>query len=250
MLANVFDDTQSGMQDSHIQGIRATVGNLIALLAIFLLVPYWPNVFVYAVAIMIPPVLLRFANIALILRQFPQILPDSDTVTLRSTKAALHNGLFVHVRHGLGVYATFRSPVLASATFLGVHETASISIINQFIQVGYIFGTVLSTAFVPAINASIAGGKMDWVVRSFRRLELFIVVAGGLGVVAFCVLGPTVHHLFLKESMHVPNNCLLFAGLFTAFLIAENLYFGILLSFRPSTKLGLLLILRAVAAGL
>ena len=246
----VFDDMQGAFQETHVQGIRITLGNIVALLAIMFIVPKFPTLLVYAIAITLPPLVFRLANVGLILIRYRQINPRRDAFTVELMRETFRNSFMYTLVVGVGTYASFRLPVVAAAQFLNVDEAASISILNQFVLVGYVFGQVLSVAFVPAINASIAEGDSAWILRSMRRLEYLLVGASVLGTIAFCALGPIVHRYFVKEDLHVPDICLLFAGIYTALMVIENFYYLVCLSFRPSIKLGLLYVLRAVATGI
>tara|TARA_R110002049_G_scaffold27321_2_gene94048 strand:+ start:140889 stop:142166 length:1278 start_codon:yes stop_codon:yes gene_type:complete len=245
----VFDDMQAAFQETHVQGIRVTLGNIVALLAIIFIIPRWPSLLLYAVAITVPPIAFRVANVGLLMVRYRQIIPTAGSVNSQLIKQAIRNSFMYTLVVGLGNYASFRLPVIASAEFLSVDQTTSISIINQFVLVGYVFGSVLGVAFVPAINATIADGNSKWVHRSVRRLEFLLLAASILGIIAFYLLGPIVHRYFVKESLHVSTNCLLFAGIYTALLVIENFYYLVTFSFSPSVRLSVLYVVRTLITG-
>lgn len=245
----VFDDMQAAFQETHVQGIRVTLGNIVALLVTVLVVPSWPSILVYAVAITVPPIAVRVLNVGLMMSRFREIVPRAGAVGRELMGAAIRNSFMYTLVVGVGNYASFRLPIIAAAEYLGVDETTSVTIINQFVLVGFVFGSVLSAAFIPAINASISSGDSKWVRQSLRRLEYFLVAASMLGTGAFYLLGPMVHGYFVKEDLHVSMSCLLFAGIYTALMVIENFYYLVSLSFRSSLRLSILYVVRTLITG-
>jgi len=244
-----FDDMQAAFQETHVQGIRVTLGNVVALIAIMTLVPQWPTVLVYAMAITVPPLVFRLGNVGLMMVRYRQLIPQDDSFNRVLLHETTRKSLMFTLVVGVGTYAAFRLPVIASAEYLGIDQTTSISIINQFVLVGYVFGSVLSVAFVPAINASIAEGDANWILRSIRRMECFMTIAAVVGTATMILMGGLVHRYFVKESLHVPASCLLFAGTYTSLLVIENFYFLVGISFQSSKRLNLLFVTRAIITG-
>lgn len=249
-LLIVFEDTQAALHESHLQGLRVTIGNVLAMIAIAFLVPHAPSLFCYAVALTGPPFLVRAMNAFMFLFRYRRLLLKFPKYMPAQIRISAHNGLLFTAVVGVGAYASNQLPIIAAATFLTEAQTASVSVIQQLTLVAFAFGSVLGVGFLPAFNTCLSSGNPDWVRRTLQRIEQSFVGLGIICVLGFVLFGRPLHNFLLRMDLAIPREAIWFAGVYAVLLIIENFYFLLATSIRQSGRSSLLFTVRAGLTGL
>lgn len=249
-LLLVFEDAQSALHESHLQGIRIGIGNALAIVAILCILPACPTLVGYVLCLTFPPFVIRLANVGFFLHRYPAIQFKQRRHCSDSVKAAMRGGALFTAVIGVGAFASNQVPVLAAATYLDAHQTASVSVVQQLVLVAFAFGSVVVTAFLPAFNTSVSVGNLIWASDWLYRLEKLFAFVGIVAVVGFMLIGGFLHDFLLGVPMSMPKESLLFAGIYSVLTILENFYFLLASSIHLSRRIAALFIIRAGLTGL
>jgi len=248
-LLSVFEDAQAALHESHLHGLRVAVGNFGAILAMVFLLPNRSSLPEYAAALVLPPFAIRIANVAIFLIRYPHLRLRRDLFPVLMILKSMRTGLLFTAVAGIGSYASNHLPVIAAATFLNSLQTASVAVIQQLTLISFAFGSVVVVGFLPALNSSLAAGEKEWAKDWLGKIDKAFIWIGLPGVVLFVTIGKPLHNYLLKCDLSVPQESMLFAGIYAVLTIAENFYFLLASSMCLSTRAGFLFVARAALTG-
>ncbi len=248
-LLFTVEDLQAGYQETHVTGIRSTVGNAIGLLLVFFWFPSHASILSYAAIMLVPQLALRLINMLILLFRMPEVFKLNRRIELIEFQTAFHSGFLFSLVAGAGAYAGNQVPILAAGLLLSPADTAAVAVMNRLCLSAFAFGSIFSLAMMPAFCAAVSQGKQAWLERILRRFDLFFLISMIVGVVAFGFLGPLLFRLFVSADLPQATLCFLSGGVYATLLIVEHFYLMLALSIGNPKRLTVLFLARAFLTG-
>lgn len=245
-LLVVVEDVQTAFHESHAHGLRTTIGSTVAILAVLACFPIAPTLFTYSLALLLPTLVVRVANVTYFLVRYPNLRCEKSSITPQTIICSARTGFLFTLVVGLGSYATNQFPIVAAASFLRAEATASIAVIQQLTLVTFAFGSVIAIGFIPAFHTLFSIGNLTWIRSRLKQIEVSFIVLGVLCIGGFVALGPTAHRILLGRESECATGAFFFAGVYSILIIAENFYFLLASSVNLSTRVSVLFLARAL----
>lgn len=242
-----FDAIQSGYQETHLGYIRQSVGNIIALAAIFAVARWSPSVVNLILAANLPFIFAQLLNAFVMLRMRPHLRFKRMHFDRADFKALSGDGLVYMMSGGLASYLTLQFPVVFVGHQLPSEQTSLIFISCSLVTQLYGMVQMIIGPLRPALSDADARGDFTWIQRAYRKALVFTVGYGFVVGIGTLALGPW---FFPKLGLDF-SPTYFFCGMFGLNFVLycwENLHFSVLYSTRFRLQAAALWFVRSILA--
>ncbi|MDX6278023.1 MAG: hypothetical protein QOJ72_2151 [Nocardioidaceae bacterium] len=173
--------------------------------------PSW----VYVLAIAGSPTVLAILQTSWVfLRRFPQLRPDSLSVSFSTALALVRSGGLFAIM-SICTVISYNIDSIVVSSILGAADAAVFSLAaRMFVLVG---GTLslASQQMWPALADAITRGHIDWALSRYRRTLAISTAINAFACLVLVVLGQQLSVIWVGESLKPPMSLLIALGVYT-----------------------------------
>lgn len=173
--------------------------------------PSW----MYVLAIAGSPTVLAILQTSWVFwRRFPQLRPDSLSVSLGTALALIRSGGLFAIM-SICTVISYNIDSLVVSSVLGASDAAVFSLAaRMFVLVG---GTLslASQQMWPALADAITRGHIDWALSRYRRTLAVSTALNGFACLVLVVLGQQLSVIWVGEALKPPMSLLIALGVYT-----------------------------------
>jgi hypothetical protein len=243
---SIFESAQAGYQEQFVQNLVASISSIPCLIAVLVVAKHNPTPLDMILAINLPTILFRCANVAAIIWRHPQVRPLFNSFRRPICKELVSSGAIFSLAGGTGNFFAHILPVILIGRSYNSGIAASFAAtMNAIILAGGVISMV-STPLWPAIADSVAKGDRNWATQAYRRLLWSVMTLGLSTALLLGIRGEWIFHVWFKGQVSPARSLILAAGLYFVAFCWESVHFTILIGLHKITMASVLVWGRAV----
>lgn len=243
---SLFESAQAGYQEQFVQNLVATISSIPVLLAVWFVTKHNPTPVEIILAINLPALLFRCANVVAIMWRHPQVRPLFTAFHRPLCKDLVRSGAIFSLAGGAGNFLAHILPVILVGRSFNSEVSASFAATMNAIILASGMISMVSTPLWPAIADSVAKGERNWAGQAYRRLLWSVMALGLLTALFLGTRGEWLFHVWFKGQISPSRNLILAAGIYFVALCWESVHFNILIGLHRITTASVLLCVRSV----
>jgi O-antigen/teichoic acid export membrane protein len=211
----IVERLRMAYQEGFYNSIAATVGALLALVALVAAVSLGASLPVLLLAISAAPIVAALANgVALFRLQRPWLRPSFALARIDVARGLARVGLLFLILQ-VAVAIAFQSDVLVAAIVLGPDEAATYAVTLRFFLLAPTFIGLYLVTLWPAYSEAIARGDIAWVRRTLRRSTLIAFALSVAGAGVLVAVGPWLITTWTRGVIQPPIELLFGAAVWS-----------------------------------
>lgn len=191
-------------QKAAISTVFKPIANVVALLAVIVLKPFYHNsLFIACLALTIPiVVVLLFANIWFFYKRYKTIAPSSKDFRRERLGDIFSLGIKYFVSQ-LSTLIVFSTASFLLSHYINPTEAAVYNTAWAYFGIVVTFNAMVLQPLIAAVTDASAKNEMGWVKNIFKKIRLYSM---GLSLIELLLLliSPIFFHLWLGERLFIP----------------------------------------------
>jgi len=209
---SVVARAQAGLQRAYWSQIVGACGNVISLVALFVVVAVRGNLPLLVFASTLGTIIATLWNTWLLFEEFPWLLPSRDAWNRDSALKVLRLGLaFSALQWGSAIGFTSDSVIITQ--ILGAAAVAVYAVPQKLFSVLSLLVMIGVGPIWPAYGEAIARGDGWWVVKTFWRSLRVVLVLTIPACIFLITAGPWIIRVAMGKTLHVPMSLLVCFGI-------------------------------------
>lgn len=240
----IFESVQVALQEQHFTNLSAAIGAGVAFFAVLLVAKYSPSPVLLLCAVFFPPLVLRAANAVLLLMRHPGVAPGFNSFRFSVTRSLLGEGLIFSLAGGAGNFLAHVFPIFMIGRTGNSLETANFAaVMNSIIISAGLLG-MITTPLWGALADSHARKDLSWIIRAYRKLQIFGIGIGLLVATAYAFIGEWIFSVWYRGVISPDHLLLTMAGLYFLLLCWENVHWTMLVGMGEIKRATLIYFMR------
>lgn len=215
MIVGIIGTILMAYQETALNAILLSLGNLFSFLIILVLVKYASPSLVYlALSISMVPILIYVTSSFIFFNgRFREVRPSLKLSNFEYAKDifGLSYKFFIIQVQGI-ILVHFTNFLISNIS--GPNDVTHYNIAQKYLSVGLMFYNILLGPLWPAITDAYALSDYDWLKNVYRKMSVIYSITVVL-ILAMIALSSIAYHIWLKDSVSVPMSMTILVGIYT-----------------------------------